>query len=173
MDDKVNAVVQKFMKIHEANKAREESYQKQKSHFNEVMDGYFDKLSSSRKNASFEDTDGSIITVSRVAPTSIKWLPDKLRKRVTKPVWNKIVKKKYEIVDIAGLVRYLKTCGVDPLVFKGYIEVTETVDPDAIKQLGDLGELTPHNIAGCYIVECSKAYYKLSRKMPNADSEAE
>lgn len=173
MDDEIRTIVQKFAKAHDANKRRVEQYQQQCAQFNAIMDKYFDKLAGNRKNAVFKDTNGDTLTVTRVAPTSIRWLPDKLKKRVTKPMWKKLVKKKYEIVDINGLVQYLKSCGVDPVIFKGYIEVTETVDPEAIERLGDLGELTPHNIAGCYIVECSKTYYRLTRKVANAEQSEE
>lgn len=156
--------VRAFFKRHEKYKAIESQYKALQAEFTEAMDEYFGSLSAGRKNALFEDIDGDLIQVSKVERTTIEWLPEKLRKRVTLPVWRKLVRKHYEVTDMPGLIQYLKSCGVDPNIFKAFINVTETVDEKAIERLGDLGELTPHNIAGCYLVHTSKPYYKLKRK---------
>lgn len=166
--------VRSFFKRHEKFEAIKAQYEELRAEFNSDMDAYYDKfLAENRKNAKFEDTNGDELIITRVAPTKIEWFPDKLRKRVTKPIWKQLVQKHYEIKDMPGLVRYLKSCGVDPNIFKMYIEVTETVDEKAIERLGDLGKLTPHNIAGCYLVKSSKPYYRLKRKSPDEQGSEE
>lgn len=143
-------------------KKNEAEYKKCQIEFNEKMNEYFDGLSvNRRKNASFKLSNGNVIKVTRVAPAKINWLPDKLRSKVTKPIWKQIAKKRYEISDIDGLISYLKTCNVNPKIFKSFIEVTETIDSKSIERLSELGKIKTNDIKGCYIVECSKPYYKL------------
>jgi len=162
--DHITSNVRSFFKRYEKFKAIEKQYKELQSEFNESMDNYFDQLAANRKTVRFEDINGDVLSVTRVAPTRIEWIPEKLRARVTKPVWKQLVKKHYEVIDMPGLIKYLKSCGVDPTIFKSFVEVTETVDEKAIERLGDVGKLTPHNIKGCYIVKISKPYYKLKRK---------
>lgn len=162
--NRITDIVCSFFKKYESFKESEKAYKHMQVQFNAEMDTYFGTLSGARKSDTFEDSNGDLLVVTKVSPTKIEWIPEKLKARVAKPVWKKLVKKRYEIVDMAGLVRYLKSCGVNPIIFKGFIEVTETVDEKQIERLGDLGELTPHNIAGCYVVKSSKPYYKLKRK---------
>lgn len=165
--DRITSNVRSFFKRYEKFKAIEEQYKELQSEFNEDMDSYFDRLAANRKTAKFEDTNGDVLSVTRVAPTKIEWIPEKLRARVTKPIWKQLVKKHYEVINMPGLIKYLKSRGVDPIIFRSFIEVTETVDEKAIERLGDIGKLTPHNIAGCYMVKSSKPYYKLKRKRPD------
>lgn len=162
--NRITDVVRLFFETYESFKESEKQYKYMQAKFNVEMDTHFNTLSGARKSDMFEDSNGDLLVVTKVSPTKIEWIPEKLKARVTKPVWKKLVKKRYEIVNMDGLVRYLKSCGVNPIIFKGFIEVTETVDEKQIERLGDLGELTPHNIAGCYVVKSSKPYYKLKRK---------
>lgn len=162
--DRLTSIVQLFFKKHEKFKSVEAQYKELEAEFNAEMDSYFRSMANHRKSETFCDTNGDNLVVTKVEWAHIEWLPEKLKARVTKPVWKKLVIKHYEVSDVAGLIQYLKGFGVDPMVFKSFIEVTETVDEKAIERLGDLGELTPHNIAGCYLVKSSKPYYKLKRK---------
>lgn len=163
----ITSNVRSFFKRYEKFKAIEAQYKELQSEFNDDMDHYFDGLARNRKFAKFEDSNGDVLVVTRVAPTKIEWFPEKLKARVTKPIWKQLCKKHYEVVDMPGLIKYLKTCSVDPKVFKMFVEVTESVDEQAIERLGDIGKLAPHNIAGCYMVKSSKPYYKLKRKRPD------
>lgn len=171
--DHVTLVVQSFFKKHEKFKAIETQYKQLEVEFNEEMDSYFGSMSNRRKSETFQDTNGDGLMVTKAERTHIEWLPEKLKARVERSVWKKLVVKHYEVSDMDGLIRYLKSCGVDPQIFKSFIEVTETVDEKAVERLGDLGELTPHNIAGCYLVKSSKPYYKLKRKLGNVEQEPE
>lgn len=164
VDKKLLKIVRGFFKAKDDFETYENSYKLERNAFYESMDKYFNGFSGSKKSETFEDANGDLLVVTKVSPTKIEWIPEKLKARVTKFVWKKIVRKRYEVNNMAGLVSYLKTCGVNPIIFKGFIEVTETVDEKAIERLGDLGELTPHNIAGCYVISSSKPYYRLQRK---------
>lgn len=135
-----------------------------KAEFEEAMEACFEhELAGTRKNITV-DVGGKSITVTRVAKTTIEWFADKLRQHVTKEVFSQCVKKRYEIIDMKGLTRYLKSCGVDPKVFKQFIAVEEIVDSDAIDRASERGLLETRDIRGCYLVHCSKPYYQVRVK---------
>lgn len=135
-----------------------------KAEFEEAMEECFEhELAGTRKNITV-DVDGKSITVTRVAKTTIEWFADKLRQHVMKEVFSQCVKKRYEISDMKGLTRYLKSCGVDPKIFKQFISVEEVIDPDAIDRVSERGLLETRDIRGCYLVHCSKPYYQIRVK---------
>lgn len=141
------------------------SFNAYKADFEEAMEELFEsELAGSRKKITVDYTGGKIITVTRSAKTTIEWFADKLRQRVTKEVFSQCVKKRYEIIDMKGLIKYLKTCGVDPKIFKSFIAVEEVIDPDAIDRASERGLLEAKDIRGCYLVHCSKPYYTVKVK---------
>ena len=103
--DRITSNVRSFFKRYEKFKTIEEQYKELQSEFNENMDSYFDRLAANRKTAKFEDTNGDVLSVTRVAPTKIEWIPEKLRARVTKPIWKQLVKKHYEVINMPGLIK--------------------------------------------------------------------
>lgn len=116
--------------------------------------------------------DDGILSVRKVEKTSIEWDADKLERKLPKSVAKKVIKKKYSIADMNGLIEYLKSCGVDPKVFKRYLAIDKTVDVKAVDQLGNVGEISVQQISGCYIVKCHKPYFTLSvKKGDNNDEE--
>ena len=152
----------------------EKKYKELKKKFEEYMVEYMgnkNKEVLSIDNLEGNEDDEELL-INKINRTSIEWYPDKLEKRITKKVAKKVIRKSYEINDMKGLSKYLKSCGVNPKVFAKYITVQKEVDQDAIDMLGEIGEITPQNISGCYIVKCSKPYIKLSlRKRKNDDNE--
>jgi hypothetical protein len=114
-------------------------------------------------------TESGKLTVAKVEKTSIEWDADKLERRLPKSVAKKVIRKKYCIADMQGLTAYLKSCGVDPKVFKTFLAIERTVDMKAIDQLGNVGELSVRQISGCYIVKCHKPYFTLSVKKDDGD----
>ena len=82
-----------------------------------------------------------------------------------------VFKKRYEITDFVGLVKYLKACGVDPNVFKMYVTSEESVDVDALDKLSDQGKIGVNNIAGCYFVKCQKPYFTVTVKRGKGNGE--
>ena len=53
---------------------------------------------------------------------------NKLECALRKSIASKVIEKRYEIIDIEGLVEYLKTCNVDPQIFKSFIDVIVAFD---------------------------------------------
>lgn len=107
--------------------------------------------------------------VTRVRRRKIVWDMKKLKERLSKAKYKAVVKKRYEIEDIDGLIKYLKKCGVDPKRFKSFLSVTETIDEKELNNLSELGTITENDIKGCYTVELSDPYIKITES--NNDSE--
>ena len=169
MGQTVSKDVLKAIELYVAKKLKYDKATKQfeayKKEFEAAMSAYFcNSLSSGRKNIVVNLEDGKIVTITRSAKTTIEWAAEKLKKRVSKEVYKQCIMKHYEITDMQGLIRYLKTCGVDPKIFKQFISVDEKVDTDAIDKANELGLLETHDIRGCYTVHCSKPYYTVRVK---------
>ena len=74
----------------------------------------------------------------------------------------KFIDKTYTINDFEGLVEYLKTCGVDPIKFKSYLQITENVNQKKLDQLSNLGIINENDIKGCYEVKKNEGYIKFT-----------
>ena len=136
-----------------------------KSDFETEMEGLFhgrDNRSLSITNHNLEEGEPNVLKVTKVERTSIRWDVDKLRKRIPKDVFKKVVHKEYKVVGMPQLIKYLKSCGVDPEVFKQHIVVEESVDQEAVDRMGELGYISAQQISGCYIVDCAKPYFTVS-----------
>lgn len=70
-----------------------------------------------------------------------------------------VIDKSYTITDIDSLIIYLKSCGVDPKVFKSFINVTKTVDEKKLDKLADLGLIRKEQLEGCYTLKCKKTFF--------------
>lgn len=155
---------QKFKKV-------KKQYEELKSQFETDMLELTDALGKKRVVFESEEVDVGCgkLTVSKVEKTSIEWDADKLERKLPRSVARKVIKKKYFIADMRGLTEYLKSCGVDPKVFKKFLTIERTVDMKAVDQLGNVGEMSVQQISGCYIVKCHKPYFTLSVKKDDGD----
>ena len=163
-----NAAWEFFHQKEEFDQTKKE-FEEAKKQFEEIMLEYMSK----GKSATFESdgfTDGQLV-VKKVEKTSIEWDAEKLEKRVEKSVAKQVIKKQYRIANMRGLVQYLKSCGVDPKIFKKFLLVDKTVDEKAVGRLGDTGELTVRQISGCYLVKSQKPYFIISVKKDDGDGE--
>ena len=148
----------------------QERFDEYKAEFEQAMEACFqNELSSNRTKIEMVDDDGRLITVTRVAKPTIEWFADKLKPHLTREVYSQCIKKRYEITDIKGLTRYLKSCGVDPNIFKRYIAVEESVDTEMIDNVSQRGLLEARDIRGAYLVHCAKPYYTVKVKGARED----
>lgn len=109
------------------------------------------------------------LKVTRVRKKSILWDIDKLKKKLDKKVIKKIITKKYTINDMNGLVQYLKECGVNPKKFKKFLAVDEELNEVELNRLYDLGEIDKEQVNGCYKMEMSEPYIKLTEQKQEYD----
>lgn len=159
MTDDMLRVIELFVNAKRQLKEAEQSVKFYKASFEDAMSNYFSStLAGNKKRASFV-IKGNKINITKVDRTTIVWDEEKLKKRLPKNVRQMVFKKQYSIVDYAGLVKYLKSLGADPNVFKMFVVSEERFDPDEIDRLSDLGYIGVNNIKGCYKVVIGKSYY--------------
>lgn len=100
--------------------------------------------------------------VTRIQSSRVEFNPDKLEKALGKELSRDVIQKHYEIVDMNGLVTYLKECGIDPKVFKSFISVRKTVNTKELDRLEELGKITAEQIKGCYTVKSQSPYFTVN-----------
>lgn len=102
------------------------------------------------------------LKVKSIRRKTVDWNADKLKKALEKKLFSKVVRKTYTINDMEGLVKYLKSCGVDPKKFKSFISVETEVDGKEIDKLYSVGGITKEQIKGCYEVNMSDPYIRIT-----------
>lgn len=171
LEQKAADAAWEFFHLKEEHDQSQKEFDEQKKTFYEMMGEYFSKNGGS--SAKFEDDGfaGGQLVVKKVEKTSIEWDAEKLEKRVEKSIAKQVIKKQYRISDMQGLIQYLRSCGVDPTIFKKFILVDKTVDEKAVDRLGDTGQLTVKQISGCYVVKSQKPYFTASVKKDDGNDE--
>lgn len=106
----------------------------------------------------------TVIKVLKVSPVKIKWLPEKLEKALGKERCSGLIDKTYIIEDMDGLIKYLKSCGVNPKKFKSFLRIDKKVNPDVLKQMDELGEISSDEVKGCYEATHVSSYLKIMLK---------
>lgn len=118
-----------------------------------------------------EDLEGNELVVNRVQKTSVIFDIDALENNLSKEMSKDVIDKSYTITDINRLIIYLKSCGVDPKVFKSFINVTKTVDEKKLDKLADLGLIRKEQLEGCYTLKRKKPYFTVKMKRGKHDEE--
>lgn len=109
-------------------------------------------------------TNPTKVIVTRIRTKKVFWLVEKLKEKLDKKTYNKIVDKTYTINDMEGLIKYLKSCGVDAKKFKKFIEVNEEVDETKLNNLYDRGEIKKKQIEDCYEVKLGEPYIRITEQ---------
>ena len=102
------------------------------------------------------------LEVQKIVQKKVIFDIEKLKKKIDKKLLKKFVDKTYTINDFEGLIEYLKTCGVDPIKFKSYLQITENVNQKKLDQLSNLGIINEDDIKGCYEVKKNEGYIKFT-----------
>ena len=136
-----------------------------KKQFYKDMDAYFESQELENDNSvifEYPTLGEAALKVTRIQKASVDFEVDKLEKALPKDVAKKAIVKRYEIMDMQGLILYLKKCNVDPQKFKSFLNVTKHVDVKEIDKLEELGKISIEQIEGCYSVKKSTPYYTVS-----------
>lgn len=88
---------------------------------------------------------------------TINYDVDELKKALDSEIFNEVTHKRYEINDIDGLIKLLKSAGIKASEFKQFINPVITVDKEAVKRLYNQGDITMKDIKGCYSAKISKS----------------
>jgi hypothetical protein len=154
----LNALEDKFKRI-------KKQYETKKNKLSVSIKNYMFANGENEINFKAENlADSSIINVKKVTPQKILWDIDKLEQQLDKELCNEIVTKKYNISDMQGLIKYLRSCGVNPKKFKSYLTVEKSINADTLNQLSEVGEIEKEDIEGCYTINKSSSYLRISVK---------
>lgn len=146
-------------------KAEENAFKKRKEAFNKMAEDFFAETGETQDVfVTDELATATIVTVKRCQSVSIQFDADKLENKLGKEYCQDFISKKYEILDIAGLIEYLKSCGVNPKKFKQFINVSKSVDQQKLDQLFLTGKLSEKDVDGCYTTEKKNPYYTVTTK---------
>lgn len=146
-------------------KNEEQIYKKRKEVFNKMAEEFFKDSGETKDIFVTEETiSPMVITVNKCQAVSVKFDADKLETKLDKKYCQEVISKKYEVLDMPGLIEYLKSCGVSPKKFKTYIGVTKTVNQNKLDQLFATGKISEKDVDGCYITEKKNPYYTVKAK---------
>lgn len=154
-----------FLFRQRAFKAEEKVYKKRKEVFNKMAEDFFKDSGETQDIFLTEETTvPMVITVKKCQAVSIQFDADKLENKLNKEYCQEVISKKYEVLDMPGLVEYLKSCGVNPKKFKKFIGVIKNVDQKKLDQLFATGKLSEKDVDGCYMTEKRNPYYTVNAK---------
>lgn len=139
----------------------EAKFKQIKAECTRIIDAYFKENDTKTVTVDMSDIFPGSIKVSQVQRVSVNFDAGKVERALPKSIASKVISKKYEINDIDGLVAYLKSCGVDPKIFKSFLSITKSVNVRELERLNELGEFDEHDLDGCFSVTRSDPYYKL------------
>ena len=163
--------VKEFYNEQKEFKERQERFNTIKQLFYNDAEELFNYEGISKLVVDNEDLEGNELVVNRVQKTSIVFDIDALENNLSKEMIKYVVDKSYTITDINRLIIYLKSCGVDPKVFKSFINVTKTVDEKKLDKLADLGLIRKEQLEGCYTLKRRKPYFTVKMKRGKRDEE--
>lgn len=110
------------------------------------------------------DYKDELFVVKKRRRTYIKWNFQKLAKNLGNKLFKQVVNKKYIVNDMFGLIEYLKSCNVDPNIFKKYIDVEYSLNEAELDNLELLGKVKAEQLEGCFNLSFSKPWYSVEKK---------
>lgn len=173
MKEQTNLIKESVRKLYEAKKEKERVdafyYEVKKKEQVAISNFMFTNLPKDQNTFEVELNDGLNyytnhvkLNVTRVRRQKVIWFLDKLKKKLNKEIYKDVVKKTYIVNDMQGLVKYLKSCGVDAKKFKKFINVSEEANETKLDYLYDTGKINKKDIAGCYEVLMYEPYIRLT-----------
>lgn len=143
--------------------------------YKEIKKKYEDKkkiLTTSIRNYMFSNGFNSfqyqkgndLIDVKSITQKRVSWDVEKLEKKLDKELLNEIIEKQYIVNNMEGLIKYLKSCGVNSKQFKKFITVEKKVNQTKFNQLSELGDVSLDDVKGCYELKECNGYVKINIK---------
>lgn len=102
------------------------------------------------------------LRITRVRNKKVVWFLEKIKKKLDKKIYNKIVDKTYTINNMPGLIEHLRSCGVDPKRFKTFVDVDEQINEQKLNTCYDTGKIKKSELEGCYKVEIGDPYIRIT-----------
>lgn len=105
-----------------------------------------------------------LFKATRVVQTHVTWDPKELKKKLPDEFVSDVIKRQRDLVDLQGLVNYMRSLGGNAKKFWSFFNTTEYVDTDVLDQLFDLGEIELDDVSGCYSVTTKPSQYRVTSK---------
>lgn len=148
----------------EIEKEYEEVRRKEQSKILKYMqENNLDSFEMTKKNKTLIG-DTTKVKFTKVVNKKVVWNINKLKQKINKNMFQKIVNKTYIIKDYKGLVDYLKICNVNPEIFKTFIEVQEQLNVKEVDKMYETGKLKIEQVHGCFDVKEGNPYIKITEK---------
>ncbi len=171
--DEFKQYVRKFSRSQKRFKQVQERFNELKAQFNSDAKDYFESKNITSLFVDAEEFNGEALVVSQVKKTNVEFDVDKLEKALGKTIAKSVISRQYSVIDMQGLVAYLKECAVDPKIFKSFLNVTKVVDTKELDRLEELGKITLEQIKGCYTVKQYSPYFTIRAKKGQNDERVE
>lgn len=152
-------------------KKKQERFKQIQTQFSEIKADFYNDMEDYFKYNGINDkleiecddnfADAKSFVVTKVQSSKVEFNPDKLEKALGKELSRDVIQKHYEIVDMIGLITYLKECGINPKFFKSFISIRKTVNTKELDRLEELGKITAEQIKGCYTVKSQNPYFSV------------
>jgi hypothetical protein len=160
--EECSQAIAKFFQKQKRFKQIQTQFGEMKTNFYDDMEDYFKCNNVDGKLTVDCGLNMGTVTVTRIQSSRVEFNPDKLEKALGKELARDVIQKHYEIVDMNGLVTYLKECGISPKVFKSFISVRKTVNTKELDRLEELGKITAEQIKGCYTIKSQNPYFTIN-----------
>lgn len=157
-DKGIKQISYEMFKLNLQFKEQEIAYKQKKAELQGKIQKYLQKKD--QKSFGF-GIGNSTYKVQNVEQKKIIWDIDELKRKLSSDILNKILIKEVKVVDLVGLMKYLKSCGVDSKEFKKYISVSTTVNEKQVNQLSEMGEIDESDLNGCYVVKPISSYVRI------------
>lgn len=105
-----------------------------------------------------------LFKATRVVQTHVTWDPKALKKKLPDEFVSDVIKRQRDLVDLQGLVNYMRSLGGNAKKFWSFFNTAEYVDTDLLDQLFDLGEIEMDDVSGCYSVTTKPSQYRVTSK---------
>ena len=160
----IDKIVHDYYAKQLAFKSIEEGFTADKKQFYEEMENYFhsgetpiDKLLIN--SAEYSES----LIVTRIQKVGLKFDVNKLESVLAKEQANDVIIKRYEIINMPGLINYLKKFGIDPTEFKSFINTTKEVNQQALNQMEELGKIQVQDLKGTFTATKQDPYFMVKK----------
>ncbi len=173
-----NEAVIVFQNLKEINSSATDLFNRAKKDFYEVMEKYFDSIGEDSfefdGETASDKQDGltSHFKVTRVQKADVIWDIDSLRP-VLGSYSKSVIDRNYEVIDITGLAKYVKSLGGEVDKFLSFFSVIEKVDTKVLDNLCEVGEVDADEVSSCCDVRLSKPWFKVSVKHSDEQPKSE
>ena len=155
----IDRLILELLSINKKSKDAQEKYKAEKAKYEERIRNV---LKGKNINSYSFKNENYYYKATVVKQKKIEFNAEMIEQVIDKDLFNEICDKKYEIIDYEGMVKYLKSLGASPKVFKKFIHCEKSINKYKLDQLSELGDISLDDIEGCYTVSENSGYVRIT-----------